>query len=374
MANYDVVQIDSLEYDTVAASSPSIVYIDETHYAIASSGGGLKLRIMEYDANYDNIAETTYLLVHSWASGSVSMDKMSDGRLCLACKGQLTGMAYVVEYNVSTYALTLKHSVQTGVTAGTGDYNSIIGLDSTHFILACGRSSSSQGRLLTYLYTPATSTISGIDSLALYTSAADYVSLIQMDDYKFIASFSGVGDSNYAIFKSISCDSSYDTLAVEDSLTITTAYKYQSAVKIDDTHFGCALQYTLYGFGHFRTLSFNPSTYAMASIDNHEFESSDDWYNSVALLDSNHVAIAFSDTGTSYSGRITVVEWDASYDNIANTSTMEFQSSYVSYSSLIYIEDGYLVLAYSGYSSDGFTKTFTIEIPAGGTSNWFFFI
>ncbi len=74
--------------------------------------------------------------------------------------------------------------------------------------------------------------------------------------------------------------------------------------------------------------------------------------------------------GSGSDGYIDIFSFDGSYDNIALASSSEHDIVQGTHNSLVLIDSTHLALAYAGSGSDGYIKTFSIEEPTPTGTNF----
>jgi len=183
-------------------------------------------------------------------------------------------------------------------------------------------------------------------------------SLIDMGNYNVIA-YSGVDQDG---FIKTTTYSSTGSMTVEHTLEHDVSNgRYNSACKIDDTHFILAYQGggSLTGFiKTFSVSAFYQST-QVASLE-HDAASAQPTYNSLIKIDATHYALAYSG-GASGHGYIKIFTIDGSY-NITQTSTLTHDSSGATYGhKLVLVDATHLILSYANSSAAQIIKTFAID-------------
>jgi WD40 repeat protein len=114
-----------------------------------------------------------------------------------------------------------------------GAYNSLVKIDSTHFILAY-TGIDYDGYIKTFSI-DGSYNITEIDSLEHDTGNGQYNSLVQIDSTHFILAYRGPDDD--AFVKTFEIDESYEITELQILEHDTSDGTYNSLVKIDSTHF-----------------------------------------------------------------------------------------------------------------------------------------
>lgn len=199
-----------------------------------------------------------------------------------------------------------------------------------------------------------------------HLSGAIYSSAVVIDSTHAIVAHRGTSSDGF--IQTVSWDSDFDTLTIVDTLEhSTTDVSYNSLIEIDSTHFALAYTDAELGVddGHIKTFSIDGS-YVITQVDAFEFDTADGTYVSLVLVDSTHMAVAY--TGVDGDGFIKTFVFDSGTgDNIALVDTLEHDTSGpVTHNSLVLIDATHLALAYTGTDTDGFIKTFSMG--SGGSS------
>jgi len=256
--------------------------------------------------------------------------------------------AFAAPYDI-TQIDSVEHDTLNGIS------NSLVQIDSTHFMLAYA-GSGSDGFIKTFSI-DGSYNITEIDSLEHDTLNGTYNSLIQIDSTHFMLAYAGSGVDGF--IKTFSIDGSYNITQIDSLEHDTVNGDYNSLVKIDDTHFMLAYDGTATDGGQVKTFSIDGS-YNITQIDSLEHDAITGFDNSLVKIDDTHFMLAYAGSGND--GFIKTFSIDGSY-NITQIDSLEHDTVNGNYNSLVKIDDTHFILAYSGDSSDGFIKTFSIEPP-----------
>ena len=299
-AAYDVAEIDDLEHDTYYGGSNSIAMIDSTHFILVyrgTSGYDGYLKTFSIDGNY-NITEIDSFMYDS------------------------------------TY----------------GQYGSVVVIDSTHFIFAY-KGPDGDGFISTFSIDGNYDEITLINELEHDTTLGQYNSLVKIDDTHFILAYQGTHG-----IKTFSIDGNYAITEIDalDHDTNSSAGGFNSLVMIDSTHF--ILAYAGHGTdGFLATFSIDGNYDNITEIDEFEHDIVSGYSNSLVKVDSTHFMLAYANAGS----WIKVFSIDGSYDDIAQVNSLKHDTVGDSHS-LIAIDSTHYMLAYSGLDGDGYLKTFSI--------------
>ena len=203
--------------------------------------------------------------------------------------------------------------------------------------------------------------IGEVASLEHDNSRGFYNSFVQIAPNKYAVAYAGSGDDGYIKTFTIAADGTITQLAVEEHDEDNGTYN--SLVKVDDNTY--ALAYAGNGNdGFIKTFTIPADGSTIELIAQWEHDTDQAIYNSFTQVDSNTYALAY--TGTGNDGYIKTFTISSDGSNIAVVQTKEHDANQGQYNSFIRMDSDTYLLAYQGYSSDGFIKTFTI--PADGST------
>jgi len=203
--------------------------------------------------------------------------------------------------------------------------------------------------------------IGEVASLEHDNSKGFYNSFVQIAPNKYAVAYAGYGDDGYIKTFTIAADGTITQLAVEEHDEDNGTYN--SLVKVDDNTY--ALAYSGNGNdGFIKTFTIPADGSTIELIAQWEHDTDYAIYNSFTQVDSNTYALAY--TGTGNDGYIKTFTISSDGSNIAVVQTKEHDANQGQYNSFIRMDSDTYLLAYQGYSSDGFIKTFTI--PADGST------
>ena len=356
-----ITQIDSLAIaNATHYNLPlSIVQVDDTHFMVAWTGTSyyLHLTIFSHDSDFDNIAQVSTSEFYSSAASAADMSlaKLSDTVYAVAFRNNSNvGVIQGIRVNSSSYAISKGGSVE----YQQGLEIQLLGIDSTHLIITY-RGDGGNGYMATYSIDDVANNITEIDTENIgYFS--DGASLIKIDSTHFAFAYylSGGYVETYSI------DGSYDNITLIDSLKHDTTYgTWNSLSLIDSTHLALAYKgKETGGYGYIKTFSFDGSydTITQTDVLEHdtdvsEYDTTNCRYNSLVTIDATHLILAYR--SSDLDGWIKTFSLDGSYD-ITQESTLE-HTLYDSRNVLIKIGNDYYALAYVDESSVSYVKTFS---------------
>ena len=290
-----------------------------------------------------------------------------------------------------------------------GLHNSLVMIDSTHFILAY-QGTGSFGYIKTFAMDATTKVFTEIDSL-LHEGTEGAIggqSMIKIDSTHFALAYK-VSATNTGVIKVFSIDGSYNNITQESTVSWASGFDINVATGfhlIDSTHF--LLTYTGFTDGWATTFVMDPVTFAVTVVNSYEFDptegfsassayvspgvyvvgwqgnsngkvsvltvdgsyviaepstythnAGDAFHNSVCVLDSSHFVLAYDDDSISGNGWIKVFNIGASPTyTITLVAAFARGMAIQRYNSLVTIDSTHFALAYEGENSDGFLKTF----------------
>ena len=216
-------------------------------------------------------------------------------------------------------------------------------------------------------------TIEGVD---IYEWAAYDVTVIDSLDHRtdVCCWFNSLALIDSTHFMLAYCDTTADigylqTFSIDslaDNITKIASVEYDatngefpSLIKIDATHFILAFGGTADRDGYLKTFSIDASYENITEIASLEHDTSWGLYNSLVKIDATHFILAYyGGTGV---GHLKTFSIDASYENITEIDDLTLDTSGGAYNSLVKIDATHFILAYYGNDGDGFIKTFSID-------------
>ena len=206
--------------------------------------------------------------------------------------------------------------------------------------------------------------ITELDSLEHDTITGTANSLVQIDSTHFILAYAGSGSDGF--IKTFSIDGSYNITEI-DSLEHDIANgTANSLVQIDSTHF--ILAYTgADADGFIKTFSIDGS-YVITELGSLNHDTTTGRNNSLVKIDSTHFILAYSGTNFDFRGFIKTFSIDGSY-NITQLGSLEHDTVNTNNNSLAQIDATHFMVAYQGVDGDGFIKTFLVESVAPSLFN-----
>ena len=212
-------------------------------------------------------------------------------------------------------------------------------------------------------------TCSGCLALEHDLSQGKHNSLVQVDSDTYALAYSGVDDDGFISTFTISSDGA--TITEVDSLehdTDTNGHPINknganSLVKVDSDTF--ALAYTGAdddGFISTFTIDSDGNITAVRTQsegNNLEHDTSKGWNNSLVKVDSDTVALAYTDVWGD--GIIKTFTISSDGTTITQVESLEHDTVYNADNSLVHVDSDIFALAYNGPDQDGFISTFSID-------------
>ena len=212
-------------------------------------------------------------------------------------------------------------------------------------------------------------TCSGCLALEHDLSQGKHNSLVQVDSDTYALAYSGVDDDGFISTFTISSDGA--TITEVDSLehdTDTNGHPINknganSLVKVDSDTF--ALAYTGAdddGFISTFTIDSDGNITAVRTQsegNNLEHDTTRGWNNSLVKVDSDTVALAYTDVWGD--GIIKTFTISSDGTTITQVESLEHDTVYNADNSLVHVDSDIFALAYNGAGQDGFISTFSID-------------
>ena len=212
-------------------------------------------------------------------------------------------------------------------------------------------------------------TCSGCLALEHDLSQGKHNSLVQVDSDTYALAYSGVDDDGFISTFTISSDGA--TITEVDSLehdTDTNGHPINknganSLVKVDSDTF--ALAYTgAYQDGFISTFTIDSdgnitAVRTQSEGNNLEHDTSRGWNNSLVKVDSDTVALAYTDVWGD--GIIKTFTISSDGTTITQVESLEHDTSSNADNSLVHVDSDIFALAYNGPDQDGFISTFSID-------------
>ena len=233
-------------------------------------------------------------------------------------------------------------------------WNSLFLLDSTHLVNADG-GESDDGFLRSFSVNSAGSGLAELDKLEHDTLQGFYNSAVKIDDTHFMLAYSGSGSDGFV--KTFSVDGS-GTIAQIDSLEHDTVNgTYNSLIQLSATHF--MLAYAGDGNDGFIKVFSIDGSYNITQVTSLEHDTTAGIWNSLAMIDSTHFVLAYG--GAASDGFVKTFSMDAGTYVLTEIDVLEFDLALAQTISIVVIDTTHFAIAYGQNTADGYVKTFSID-------------
>ena len=324
-----IVEVDTLEHDTVRGQHNSLVHVDSDTYALAYTG-----------EDEDGFIST------------FTID--SDGNIT-AVKTQSEGN-------------NLEHDADQGVASVL--HNSLVKVDSNTIALAYA-GAGEDGFISTFTIDSdgniaAVKTQSEGNNLEHDEERGQFNSLVQVDSDTYALAYEGLDRDGY--ISTFTIDSNGNIAAVKTESEgnnlehDTNRGSFNSLVHVvSDTY---ALAYTSHGEDGFISTFTIDSNGNIAAVktqsegNNLEHDENKGIYNSLVQVDSDTYALAY--TGTDTNGFISTFTISSDGTSIVKVENLEHDTDVGNYNSLVQVDSDTYALAYTSGQKDGWIMTFTI--------------
>ena len=336
-----IVQVDTLEHDTVRGQHNSLVHVDSDTYALAYTGEGEDGFISTFTIDSD---------------------------------GNITAVKTQSEGN------NLEHDADQGVASVL--HNSLVKVDSNTIALAYA-GAGEDGFISTFTIDSdgnitAVKTQSEGNNLEHDEERGQFNSLVQVDSDTYALAYEGLDRDGY--ISTFTIDSNGNIAAVKTESEGNNLEhdanrgSFNSLVHVvSDTY---ALAYTSHGEDGFISTFTIDSNGNIAAVktesegNNLEHDENKGIYNSLVQVDSDTYALAY--TGTDTNGFISTFTISSDGTSIVKVENLEHDTDVGNYNSLVQVDSDTYALAYTSGQKDGWIMTFTIpeEEEKKGSTCW----
>ena len=250
---------------------------------------------------------------------------------------------------------TLEHDTINGID------NSLVQVDADTYALAYA-GFADDGYISTFTISADGSTVTEVATLEHDTVFGRYNSLVQVDADTYALAYAGSGDDGFISTFTIPADGS----TITEVATLEhdgTFGRYNSLVQVDaDTY---ALAYAgSSNDGFISTFTIPADGSTITEVATLEHDTINGFDNSLVQVDADTYALAYSSGGND--GFISTFTIPADGSTITEVATLEHDTVFGRYNSLVQVDADTYALAYAGSGDDGFISTFTI--PADGST------
>ena len=366
-ADWDVTSGTKHEFDTVLGNYNSLVKIDSTHYINVYAGTdydgyAVVLTVNQTDWTITNGTKHEFDTV---LGNYNSLVKIDSTHYINAYQG-LDDDGYAIVFTVNQTDWTITNGTKHEFDTGNGQYNSLVQIDSTHYINAyMGPSWGSYAVVLTVNQTDWTIT-SGDKCAFAENFSGGYYSLVKIDNTHYLNAYHDDDNDGCAVVLIV--NQTDWTITNGTKHKFDTVYgQYNSLVQIDSIHYLNAYMGTDWN-STIVVLTVNQTDWTITSGDKHAFTGAfSGGYYSLVKIDSTHYLNAYSGDNNGYAIVFTVNQTDWT---ITNGTKHEFDTDNNQYNSLVQIDSDHYLNTYQGLDSDGYAVVINVEVPSvGDTTN-----
>jgi len=357
MSDYTISLIDSLIFEADDADYSTIVRIDDTHFMVAYGNGSSadgRLITFSIDEEYGNITKIDTYIFYSYVTGEHSLIQIDATHYILAFGDVISGTAgYIKTFSIDENYDNITE-IDSLLFAEDGGACSLVKIDATHFILAHS-GAWNVGVITTFSIDENYDNITEIYSLEHDDGRGSSNSLLMIDTTHFILAYHGGYNDGY--IKTFSMDESYNITKIDVLDHDVESGADNSLVMMDATHFMLAYA-GADADGFIKTFSIDKSYDNIAEIDSLEHDTASGLHNSLVKIDATHCVLAYQ--GSAADGYIKVFSIDESFDNITEMESVEHDAVTGEFHSLVNLVGPIFALAYNGDSDVGYIRTFAV--------------
>ena len=279
----------------------------------------------------------------------------------------LTGTTYVGAWSgqsydgyIATFTIPNDGSSITKVTelehqTSKGQYSSIVKIDNGTVAVAYS-GPGDDGFITTFDVASDGSSITEIATLEYNTNYAVWLSnFVQVDSDTYLLANGNKGDITAF---TISADGT--TITEVTSLThLASGNTYHtSLVQVDSDTYGLIYRNSSDNDGYLQTFTVPSDGSSITKAALLEFDTSDYGTGSIVQIDSDTYLVGYSGDGSD--GYLKTLSISADGNTLSAVATLEFETSYAEFVSLVKVDSDTYAAAFRGADNDGFIKTFTI--------------
>jgi hypothetical protein len=347
--------INELEFDTDNALYTSVALLSTTLAVVAYRGGPVgddlmiaTLRIDDYNYNLTLIDK-----INDWSDVTyVNISALDATHFVVAFEDSAPN-GIVRTYSCDSDGDNIVRRDTYTFGALSGDYSDVLGMDSTHFVVAYS-DTDNDGQVKTFSV-DGSYNITEEDSLEFNTTIAKYGSLGKLSATVFIICYQGPSED--AFISSYSVDGSWNITKVDEIFFVTTNFLTPKTIIVDGTHFVLAHgETTALGYTVTFSCDANGDNITYRDLDNHEVGAYN--YSGGCKIDGTHFMIAYQ--GSSNDGFVKTFSVDGIW-LITFIHSLEFDTTFASYCDLVQIDSTHYLLVYVDTNGDGQAKTILLS-------------
>ena len=337
---YTLLAVDSVPLVGNPITFPSIMQLDTSHFVVAygiTAGSG-RIMAISCDLTYGDLAVTDWIEHDLGGAQYNSLIKIDDTHIMLAYQSLPSFDGFLKVFTIDgSYEITETSSYEFETTLG--EDMSLVQIDLTHYILACG-GTDSDGFIKTFSIDGAYA-FTELHSLEHDTAKGGDNSLLKLDATHYILAYSGNGSDGF--IKVFTIDGSYDITETSVLEHDTDGGVRNTLIQLDASHFALAYSATTSYLGTLKTFSMD-GAYAVTEIDAEIFRNDSCLYISACKVDSSHVIITYQ--GVDSDGFMEVWGVDGAYA-LSQTSSWEFSTVDTGYFNAVQISLNYYIMAWN---------------------------
>lgn len=358
------------EFDTIRAYHNSLIQVDSTHYLNAYSGldgdgYAIVLTVNQTDWTITNSSLHEFETVSSYYNSLAQID--STHYLNAYGGAGWDGHAVVLTIDNNTWTVTsgTKHEFDIVVAF----YNSLVQIDSTHYLNAYS-GTDNDGYAVVLIVNISDWTVTSGTKHEFDTDTGQCNSLVQIDSTHYINAYSGADNHGYAVILIVDTDAWTVTSGVKHEFDTNNSYD-NSLIQIDSTHYINAYSGKDYD-GYAVILTVNQTDWTITNSTLYEFDTVFGRYNSLVQINTSHYIDAYS--GADNDGYAIVLSVEIPVDEISPTYSDNSTNSTHTGQDILHSLNWADEEGLSGYifSFDNGTGSFTNDswVSMTGTENW----
>ena len=307
------------EFDTNNAYN-SLVQIDSTHYlntyrGVDSDGFGVVLTVNTTDWTVNSGTKHEF---DTSSAEHISLVQINSTHYLATYRStSYTGYAIILTVNTTDWTITsgTRHLFDS---TGGNIYNSLIKINTTHYLSAYNDAYGGQTMILTVNTTDWT--ITNGTKHEFDTSYGYYNSLAQINSTHYLNAYMGDSIEGQAIVLTVN--------ATDWTVSSETKYEYddtnvqhQSLTKIDDRHYLCIdMADGPYDAGNSRILTVDTSDWTITGGAIHQYDTVLGYYASVVKVDSTHYLNAYVGPSWFYGSAVVITINQPSFGNLTSSA------------------------------------------------------
>ncbi len=350
-------KIATIEHETSGASYHSLVKVDSDTYAVAYGDVNNDANIATFTISADgtSIVEVASLK-HDTGKGLYnSLTQVDSDTYALAYTGSGDD-GYIATFTISADGASITEVASLEHDTGKGLHNSLVQVDSDTYALAY-TGPDDDAYIVTFTISADGTSITEVASLEHDTNSGDYNSLVQVDSDTYALAYSGDSQDGYIATFTISADGS-SIIEVASLEHDVVRGAHNSLVQVDSDTYALAYSGDSQD-GYITTFTIAVDGSSITKVASLEHDLTIGYWNSFIQVDSDTYVLTYR--GTDVDGYIATFTISADGSSIAEVASFEYDIVKGVYNSLAQVDSDTYALAYTGKENDGFITTFTIQ-------------